>query len=142
MALRVKGAAYVGRAYIRDQHLLGALDDLASQIQFTRTNINSSSNGVVTPPAAPVAVNVAGGGGFATVSIAHPNPEGVSFVLEYDTTPSFPAPMRVDLGISQTWQQYLSGKTLYFRSASKFYTSGMSAWTYYGGLGSPKSMTF
>lgn len=142
MALRVPGAAYVGRSYIRDQHMLDALDDLASQIQFVRGNTNSSSNGIVTPPAAPTSIRVSGAGGFGSISIIHANPVGVSFVLEYDTAPNFPAPMRTDLGISQTWQQYLAGKTLYFRTASKFYTSDMSPWTYYGGLGSPKSVTF
>lgn len=142
MALRVPGAGYAGRTYIRDQHMLDALDDLASQLQFIRSNTNSSSNGIVTPPVSPVAVRVSAAGGFGSVSIVHPNPVGVSFVLEYDTQPNFPAPMRMDLGISQTWEQYLAGKTLYFRTASKFYTSAMSPWTYYGGLGAPKAVTF
>src|SRR5580704_17318735 len=116
MTLSQKGAGYKSRNYIKDHHVLEALDDLASQVQGVAGNTNASKTGVAQPPSAPDQLQVTNNGGFAMVAIVHNNPPaGVAYRLEYSTTPNFKNPVKVDNGVENTWSQYLHGQTLYFR---------------------------
>jgi hypothetical protein len=145
MALSQKGASYEDRNYIRDQHVLRALDDLASQVQSVASNTNASKVGVAAAPAAPVAIAVVNSGGFAriTISPARNAVQGTAYILEYSPNANFSGtPQRIDNGISLTAERYLHGQTLYFRVASTLYTSPLSPWVYFGGSAAPTPTAF
>jgi hypothetical protein len=152
MALSQKGANYKGREGISNppsslrefaRHVLNAVDDLASQIQATRSQANLGQAG---PPAAPhplTAIAVANAGGFAQVQLTHNSaPSGTQYTIEYSTTPNFQNPIRVQNGDSLSFERYLHGKTLYFRAAPKFAASALSTWTYFGSVNNPTAVTF
>lgn len=151
MALSQTGANYRNQSDLqrRDRVLGEALDDIASQIQATRSQGNFGESG---PPQAPHPITsllVAASGGFATVTVTHNSPPaGAVYVIEYSTTPTFQQPIRlttassIDNGVTLSLQQYLKGQTLYFRAAPKFPTSPLAPWVYFGGETTPTPMTF
>lgn len=142
MALSQKGAGFVNRDYIKDEYVLGALDDLASQIQANRTQGNFGTTGTPKAPVPPTAISATNQNGTFTAVVTHPNPvSGTRWVLQYDASPNFTDPIPVELGEQLKWQQYLGARTLYFRVASKFLASAQSAWTYLGNSSSPQAVS-
>jgi hypothetical protein len=144
MALAQKGAGYQDRNYIKDQHILRALDDIASQVTSVANNTNSTKTGIRTAPAAPTGISVVNSGGFARVTITPTDPiAGTAYVIEYSPNANFSGtPQRVDNGIVLTFERYLHGQTLYFRVASTLYTSPLSPWIYFGGAATPTPTNF
>lgn len=145
MALSQSGANYVNRAHVqsKDQLLARALDDIVSRVQAVATQTNASVTGKTAAPSAPTALTVSAEEGFAQASIAHEGaPAGTNYLLEYSKTPNFLNPVQIDNGVSQSWSQYLKGRTLYFRAASRFSTSEASEYVYYGTQSSPTPVTF
>jgi len=144
MALSQKGAGYLDRNYIKDQHVLRALDDIASQVQSVASNTNSTKTGSRGAPPAPTSISVSNSGGFARITItpAKGALEGTAYVIEYSTSSSFANAQRIDNGISPTCERYLHGQTLYFRVASTLYTSPLSPWVYFGGSAKPTPTVF
>lgn len=142
MAFSQKGVRYDGRNEL-DPKVRRSIDDVLSQVQAGLKQVQATPQGKTPPPSAPDQVAVGSSGGFATVTITHNNPpKGTAYIIEYSTTTNFTDPVRIDNGISETWQQYLSGQTLYFKAASTLYTSEMSPWTYYGSSTNPTPTTF
>lgn len=157
MALTQKGANYEGRDAISNppsdlkqfaRHVFRALDDLASQSQAARTQLNSGQNGPPSPPHPLSAISVAAANGFATITITHNNaPLGAVYILHASTTPNFQNPIKlaeiaIDSGNTVSYQQYLKGQTLYFRGAPKFPASALAQWTYFGGQATPTAVAF
>lgn len=141
MPLYHKGANYENRANIKDQFTLGALDDLASQIQAVVTQGNFSKQGKPQPPSTPVAVAVTSNNGLVTATISHPNAEpGTRWVVQYDTSPQFPAPITEEAAYP-VWQKQLPQRAVYVRVAAKFLTSDNTPWVYYGSSASPQPST-
>lgn len=142
MALSQRGVRYDGRSEL-DPKVRRAIDDVLSQTQAGLKQVQATPQGTTPTPTAPDKLAVASSGGFATLTITQNNPpKGVAYVIEYSTTANFANPVTIDNGISPTWQQFLSGQSLYFRAASTLYTSGQSAWTYYGSANAPILTTF
>ena len=154
MSLLVKGALYSSREAIQNpaislrelaRHALLALDDVASQIQAIRSQGNYGQKIAPQPPHPLSSIAVVNSGGFAQVTLTHNSPPaGSRYVIEYSTTPNFtPATtQRSDNGISLSWERYLHGKTLYFRSAVMYSSSKLGPWVYYGTATSPTSVAF
>jgi hypothetical protein len=145
MALTQTGATYPHRAYLmgKDPYLVAALDSLASADQNIGNHVNASPQASKAAPSAPAAINLSAKNGFGSVAITHNNPPaGTAYLIEYSTTPNFQNPIRIDNGVSQSFQQYLKGQTLYFRAASTFYTSPNSPWVYFGGQANPTPVSF
>lgn len=143
MPFSENGANYRNQAELerRDRVLGEALADLASQVQAVRSQANLGQAGPPSPPSALTAIQVSAAGGFVSVSLTHPNPpSGTQYVIEYSATPNFQNPVRIDNGISTTWEQYLSGKTLYFRGAPKLPASALAPWVYFGGTAKPTAV--
>jgi len=145
MPLTQTGATYKFQPELqrRDRALGGALDDIASQIEAVRQQGNFGVSGSPSPPHPVMAIQVSAKNGFATVQLTHNSaPAGSNYVIEYSETPTFQSPIRVDNGISLSYQNYLKGQTLYWRTATKFITSGLAQWTYFGGQANPTPVSF
>jgi hypothetical protein len=143
MALSQKAVQYDGRNELQDPVVRRALDHILSQLKAGIDQVKATPHGKTPAPTAPDQLVVSASGGFARIAVSHRKaPSGTAYVLEYSTTKDFLNPVRIDNGISKSWGQYLSGKTLYFRAASTFYTSDLSKWTYFGSSGSPTPTTF
>jgi hypothetical protein len=143
VAISQKGARYDDRAHIRDQHVLNALDDLASQLQAIRTQGVYGEKGAPSAPSTPQSISVAALKGFGTVAITHNNaPAGTQYTLQYSSSPSFASVVEVDNGSSLSWQQYLKGHTFFFRARARFSASDPSPWVYYGTQANPTPVTF
>lgn len=148
MALSQKGAAYSDRAYIKDPHVLRALDDLASQTQALENTTTGSKSGVVSPPHPLTSIVVVKSNGFATITLTHNNaPSGARYIVQASTSASFSTPvhladLQIDSGSTVSSMHYLKGQTLYFRAAPKFPTSSLAAWTYFGNPASPTPTSF
>lgn len=126
----------------RDRALGGALDDIASQVQAVRTQANLGQSGPNPAPAAPTALSVSASGGFVTAKVTYANPPaGISYVVQYSSTPDFQDPIPVELGSQPVLHQYLSGLTLHFRVAAKLGSSATSPWTYFGSSAAPTAVT-
>jgi hypothetical protein len=142
MALSQKGVHYDGRNEL-DLIVRRAIDDVASKVSAVAKQVQATASGVTPTPHPPTALSVSAANGFATLNITHNSPpKGAAYVIEYATTPNFENPVTIDNGISRSWQQYLKGQTLYFRTASTVYTSPQSGWTYYGTETTPTAVTF
>lgn len=140
MALSQKGAGYVYREHITDPHIKGAIDDIASQIQAIRNQGQFGQQSSPQPPPAPSALSVSVHGGIFTGSVMDANAaSGVRYRLQWSTTPNFASPIEEELAAT-TWQRQLTGQKLYFRVASKFLSSAVSAWTYFGSPASPTAL--
>lgn len=153
MALSQSGANYRNRAHVqsKDQLLARALDDIVSQTQAVAGQTNASVTGKTSPPGAPQALSIVNQSGLAVATITHNNaPSGVAHVIQYSSTPNFVPGSTVTIdngmpapGVTPTWSQFLQGQgPLYFRTAARFYTTGLSPWVYFGTAQNPTSVTF
>lgn len=141
MPLTQQGAIYERRAHIKDQHALAAFDDLASQIAAVRNQGNFGKDGVIEPPHAPTLLLVTVQAGIYTATITHSEaPAGTNWRLEYSRTPDFKSPIKIDLGDSPNWENYLPNQKLYFRVAAKFLASQPSPFVYFGSSANPTAV--
>lgn len=145
MALSQKGASYANRAHIlgKDRLHAEALDQIVSKIQAVAKQTNASVSGETPAPAAPTAISVVNASGSAQVAITNSGAaKNTAYIIQYSTTANFQNPQTVDNGISDTFERYLAGQTLYFRVAATLYTSPQSGWTYFGTSANPTPTTF
>jgi hypothetical protein len=146
MGVSQKGATYINRSHVAgiDPKLVAALDDIASKVQAVAGLTNADTSGKQSAPSAPTAIAVTTPvAGFARMDITHHGaPAGTAYVIEYSSSPNFLSPVRIDNGISLSFERYLVGRTLYWRAAATFYTSPLSEWTYFGTLQKPTAVSF
>jgi hypothetical protein len=137
--LREKGASYASRQHIKDQYLLDAFDDIASQVQAVRRQGNFVAIGSPKPPSSPAGLAVSQTNGLLTVNILHPNaPAGTQWVLYYSTSPTFEKAIKNTLD-HPVFQQYIPQQTLYFKVTAKFPSSNESHPAYLGNEVNPTS---
>lgn len=140
MPLSQKGAGYDYRTHIKDPHVLGALDDLASQIQAIRAQGQFGQKGALSAPSPPSALMVSVTSGIFTVTVVDNNPAaGVRYRLQWSKAPNFSSAIEEELATT-SWQRQLSGQKLYFRVASKFLNSVQGPWVYFGPEANPTAL--
>lgn len=145
MALSQTGANYKNQSELqrRDRMLGEALDDISSQVQAVRAQGNYGQAGKPAAPHPLTSIAVVNASGFAQVNLVHAKaPAGTQYTIQYSTTPNFQSTVTIDNGTSLSLEQYLHGKTVYFRAAPRFPASGLASWIYFGGQANPTSTTF
>jgi hypothetical protein len=121
----------------QDAKLYEALTDIVAGVNASNQSTNADPHGQTAPPPTPNGVKVTAKDGIFSAEIQDKNQSlyrGISYFLEYDTSPHFANPQPVHLGPSRNWRGHLGNQTLHWRAYSSYPTSTPSGAVYHGGI--------
>lgn len=133
---------YRNRSFIKnsDPLVAEALDDILNLLQNTLDQANTAATGTITPPPSVSSIQITAAQGIFDAAIVDNISgvvRGINYFLEYSTSPSFTAPVVIDLGASRNWRGFLGNQVLYWRGYSSYPTSARSEPAYYGTQSQP-----
>lgn len=126
---------HLGKIETQDPFMGATLRSILNAINQHGTTVGVDPTGSFPKPTAPTALSVTvPQTGVFDVVITDANPvRGVEYWLEWDTSPSFPAPRQIHLVAARNWYGFLGNVTIYWRAASQFFGSDLSGWVVFGG---------
>ena len=131
-------------AHIRkiDPLLYRSMQDLMDKLETVANQSAASLTGYADPPSAISALSVTASAGVFDIQIQDNSPvnRGINYFVEYSTTPSFTAPVVIDLGASRNYRAYWGNQTLYFRAYSQYVSSAPSPTVYFGPSNNPTAV--
>lgn len=124
-----------------DPRLGETLRDIMNALNQASQTVGIDPTQEFPTPDAPDALSIAAANGFFDAVITDNNPlRGVSYFLEWDTNPSFPAPRTINLGPTRTLYRQLGNLTLYWRCYEQFVGSNQSPYMYFGTQANPTAV--
>lgn len=138
MALSQKNINYKRRNEL-DPITREALDSIFSQAVAGLRQCNADPSGHTPEPSPVSGISVLGADGVFDVQIQDNNEvnRGITYFLEYSTTPNFAQPTVLHLGPSRNWRGFLGNQTLYWRVYKQYPTSPPTSPIYFGGATAP-----
>ncbi len=125
---------HLGRIETKDPYLAETLRSIQNAINQHGKVAGIDPAGVFPTPSAPTGITVTAANGWFDISVQDSNPQrGLNYFVDYDTSPSFPAPRTIPLGPTRNDYKQLGNQTLYWRAHSQFQGSDPSPYTVLGG---------
>lgn len=139
MKLEVRNLPYLRG---QDAKLAEAVEDILKLVGNAATQTAANPSGLVGPPPtiSSLAVVAANGMFHAVIQDNRPVLRGISYFIEWSTTPNFAQPHVIFLGPSRSHWMFFGSQTLYFRAYSQYPTGNPSEPVYFGTAASPTAV--